>query len=40
MNKSFFFKLNILDFVKKHRIKLESLDEDIEICERFYKVNL
>ena len=34
------YYLNILDFVKKHRTKLESLDEDIEICERFYKINL
>ena len=34
------YYLNILDFVKKHRTKLESLNEDIEICERFYKINL
>ena len=33
------YYLNILEFVQKHRTKLESLDEDIEICERFYKIN-
>ena len=31
--------LSILDYVNKHRTKLESLDEDIEICERFFKIN-
>lgn len=34
------YYLNILDFVQKHRTKLESLEEDTEICERFYKINL
>ena len=34
------YYLSILDYVKKHRTKLKSLDEDIEICERFYKINL
>ena len=33
------YYLNILDFVKKYRTKLESLNEDIEICERFFKIN-
>ena len=33
------YYLNILDFVKKYRTKLDSLNEDIEICERFFKIN-
>ena len=33
------YYLNILDFVKKHSTKLDSLNEDIEICERFFKIN-
>ena len=33
------YYLNILDFVKKYRTKLESINEDLEICERFFKIN-